>query len=172
MKYAAIDLSKAGLVGFAGYEDGELLASGYLKESKAGWSLFHNPKDYSKPKPSAKGLSVIDVWDLLACSYEHFVLEDTFSGKSGAVAMKLAEARGFLMGILHGRVTFHKISIDDWRNTICAAHHLVAWPRDRVAGKELSISLARERHGFDPMNDDEADAINIGAAFHMQGRTR
>lgn len=173
MNYLAVDLAKVGLVGFALFENKKLVRSGYLKEGKNGWAVYVNPKDGSKAKPIVKDVGFRALWMDLTVGHDCFdvVLEDTFAGKSGAVAMKLAEARGFLMGVLYDKpITFHKIAIADWRDTICKAHDLVSWPRDRAAGKELSLRLAKARHRFDALNDDEADAINLGDAFHMQGR--
>lgn len=177
--YLAIDLSKVGAIGVVALraDTGGILASMYAKEGKKGWMLYRNVSGKSTPDLDYGPVEYDVLWSIILDRFSPaaVVIEDTFVGKSGTTAMKLAEARGFLMGTLYllsdKTLDFHKLRPDDWRTTICKAHGLVSWPRDRDSGKELSIKLAERVMGYLPLNDDEADAIHIGMAFYMQGRT-
>ncbi len=63
-----------------------------------------------------------------------------------------------------GNCAFYCIRPTEWRTKVC--NKAEKTPRSKKDGlKEWDISKAREYFGFDPVTDDEADAVLIGLAY-------
>lgn len=144
-----------------------------IATKKTGWSLFVNGKYKKSGIIEAKGKYAKDRFPVLATQIEQLIqttkptevgIEAAFVKKNPATVEYLFKLQGvaeYTALNLHAEVTSWVTT--KWRSVLGFPNSLHT--KGPIDFKELSIKKAKEISGKEPEDDNEADAICIGAAY-------
>ena len=154
-KMVSLDTSTS-ISGWAYWENGILKAHGVI--------------DLKNIKSSDERVNLM-CYSLVTLLKEHdpdiVVIEMTMVTTNAKTQRILSEIVGVIRGWCISQESprfFYRIQPSEWRKLVCSEGEKP--PRSKKAGlKEWDILKTKEYFGFDPVTDDEADAVLIGWAY-------
>lgn len=145
-----------------------------LATKKTGIAVWENNQykesyviDYEKVKDIEQRTELMGKKIISALKYFNPTLvysEDSFRGQNPKTMKCLCRIHGIVMGwCLENNVEYHFIMPSSWRKYIPGFPNGKYAKRDEQ--KEYSLQYVRQNYGFNPITDDQSDAICIGEAM-------
>ncbi len=166
MKILALDLSTTG-AGYAYFNNNKLVESGTIKPDNPFTDKQIAPKMRKKLNMDSRCHDISET--ILALlkkrAYDEIIIEDTFSGKDPYCFKWLCRLQGIIIGYCLNKIPVLFVLPSQWRKTLkIPLTKEVNSKMVRLKNNDLKnadIAFAKSL-GYNPIDDNEADAICIG----------